>query len=117
MATICTTRSILALAGGAALTLLAGWGAAANVPPSVTIQLFQFRPTPVAVPAGTRVVWTNQDDITHTITSGTPDKRDGRFSMPLAGKGTTATVEFTHPGVYPYFCDRHQSMRGEIRVQ
>ena len=31
--------------------------------------------------------------------------------------GTTTTVKFDEPGVYPYFCDRHPSMRGEIRVR
>ena len=29
----------------------------------------------------------------------------------------TATVHFKEPGVYPYFCERHPSMRGEIRVR
>jgi plastocyanin len=62
------------------------------------------------------VTWTNRDDITHTVTSGTPERRDGRFDAPLAGTGATATLQFTDPGVYPYFCDRHRSMRGEIRV-
>jgi plastocyanin len=96
--------------------LAAGTGTTAEAPSRVSIRLFQFRPASVQVPAGTRVTWTNQDDITHTITSGTPDQRDGRFSLPLADQGATATIDFTQPGVYPYFCDRHQSMRGEIRV-
>ena len=26
-------------------------------------------------------------------------------------------VTFAEPGVYPYFCDRHQAMRGEIHVR
>ena len=47
--------------------------------PSVTIHTFQFSPTPLEVQAGTRVTWMNQDDITHTITSGVPGKQDGRF--------------------------------------
>jgi plastocyanin len=38
------------------------------------------------VKAGTRLTWTNQDDITHTVTSGTPEQRDGRFEMPLDGR-------------------------------
>jgi plastocyanin len=94
----------------------AGLGVASGSAPDVTIQVFQFRPGQAAVAAGTKVTWTNQDDITHTITSGTPEKQDGRFDAQLAGKGATATVEFKEPGVYPYFCNRHPSMRGEIRV-
>jgi plastocyanin len=84
---------------------------------SVTIQTFQFRPTPLEVQAGARVTWTNQDDILHTVTSGTPESRDQRFEAPLDGKGASSTVTFTQAGSYAYFCDRHQSMRGEIRVR
>ena len=109
--------SLLAVTAAAALTALATLGVAADSKPGgVTVQLFQFRPSPLAVTAGAPVSFINQDDITHTITSGTPDRRDGRFAVELAGKGARGTVEFTQPGVYPYFCDRHQSMRGEIRV-
>lgn len=85
--------------------------------PMVTIQTFQFRPNPIEVQAGTQITWINQDDIRHTITSGTPENRDGRFDAPLAGKGTKFTFTFTQPGSYSYFCDRHQHMRGEIRVK
>jgi len=109
-------RGLVAMLGAAAGLSMAGPAAPAEAPAGVSIQLFQFRPGRLEVAVGARVAWTNQDDIAHTITSGTPDQRDGRFSQPLAGKGTVATVEFTQPGVYPYFCDRHQSMRGEIRV-
>lgn len=88
----------------------------AGDPSAVTIQLFQFKPTPVEVKVGTRVTWTNQDDIVHTVTWGTPGSSDGRFDSPLDGKGATASVTFTQPGTYDYFCSRHPSMRGEIRV-
>jgi plastocyanin len=108
--------------GKTALALVAGLtclGAAAPGPsqPAVTVRLFQFTPGQVEVSAGTKVTWTNQDDIAHTVTSGTPERREDRFDAALAGKGATATVELREPGVYPYFCSRHQSMRGEIRVK
>ena len=107
---------------GRALALVMGaviLGAAAPAPsgPGVSVQLFQFRPGQLEVRAGTRLSWTNQDDITHTVTSGSPEQRDGHFDLTLAGKGATGTVELKEPGVYPYFCDRHQTMRGEIRVR
>ena len=109
------TRDILSGAGTLA-ALLAGFGIAVATPSQVGVQIFQFRPGQLEVKAGTRVTWTNQDDITHTVTSGTPEQRDGRFDQRLEGRGTATTVEFTKPGVYPYFCERHPSMRGEIRV-
>jgi plastocyanin len=99
-----------------ALALSAG-SAAAQSQQGVTVQTFQFKPTPIEVPVGSKVSFTNQDDITHTVTSGTPESRDGKFNNQLAGKGATATVELTQRGVYPYFCERHRSMRGEITVK
>lgn len=100
-----------------ALGLLVTFSSPAGTAQGVTIQTFQFKPTPIEVPAGARVSFTNDDDITHTITSGTPESPDGKFSHRLEGKGATATVDLTKPGVYPYFCERHRSMRGEIRVK
>jgi len=85
--------------------------------PTITIQTFQFRPNPIEVQAGTQITWINQDDIRHTVTSGTPENRDGRFDVPLAGKGTNFSFTFTQPGTYSYFCDRHQHMRGQIHVK
>ena len=105
------------LSTGCAIALiLAGISVAAATPSKVGIHIFQFRPGQLEVRTGTRVTWTNQDEITHTVTSGTPERRDGRFDQRLEGRGTAATVEFTNPGVYPYFCGRHPAMRGEIRV-
>jgi plastocyanin len=104
------------LIAAVSVTGLVSLGAAADAPQAITVQLFQFRPGQVEVPKGSRITWTNQDDITHTVTSGTPEKRDGRFSAQLVGKGATASVEVKESGAYPYFCERHTSMRGEIRV-
>ena len=73
-------------------------------------------PRYISVKAGTRLTFSNDDQIEHTVTSGTPEARGDRFDVRLSGKGTTAAVDLTTPGVYRYFCDRHQYMRGEIRV-
>ena len=83
----------------------------------VTIRTFQFQPAQLEVKAGAQVTWINQDDIRHTITSGTPETRDGRFDSSLAGKEAKFTFTFTQPGTYTYFCDRHQHMRGQIQVK
>jgi len=100
----------------AIVLILAGFSTAATAETPVEIRTFQFRPGHLEVKAGTTVRWTNQDDITHTVTSGTPEARDGRFAQRLSGKGTATTIELKEPGLYPYFCERHPSMRGDIRV-
>jgi plastocyanin len=103
----------LGLALGVAMPALPQGGAVA----SAAIRVFQFQPGALAVRAGTRVTWTNEDDITHTVTSGLPGSPDGRFDVRLSGKGTSGGASFSEPGVYPYFCTRHQSMRGEVLVR
>jgi plastocyanin len=108
---------IVTSCAGYSASIQASVGESSDGNASVSIQTFQFRPTPIEVRAGARVTWTNQDDILHTVTSGTPESRDHRFEAPLDGKGASSTMTFTQAGSYPYFCDRHQSMRGEIRVR
>jgi plastocyanin len=84
---------------------------------AVAIRVFQFQPSPLEIAAGTAVTWTNRDDILHTVTSGAPGAKDGRFDGTLSGAGTSYTITFSEPGTYAYFCSRHESMRGEVRVQ
>ena len=103
-------------AGGALVLMTTALVASAEQTPAVSIQVFQFQPAVVQIRAGTAITWTNQDDIEHTVTSGDPDHRTGRFDLRLPGRDTSSTVTFTEGGVYRYFCDRHPSMRGEIRV-
>ena len=103
----------LGLALGVAGPALSQGGAAA----SATIRVFQFQPGALEVRAGTRVTWTNQDDITHTVTSGMPGSPDGRFDVPSPARARAAARPSPTPGVYPYFCARHQSMRGEVVVR
>jgi plastocyanin len=83
----------------------------------VMIQLFQYQPGRLEIKAGTTVTWVNQDEIQHTVTLGTPESRNAAISLPLPGQGATASFTFDHPGDYEYFCERHQSMLGQIHIQ
>lgn len=95
---------ILALATGTAL---------AEQSTPVDIKLFMYQPTPLEVPAGTTVVWTNQDAIEHSVT---PEQPAGDFGSDLFTKGQQYAYTFAEPGEYPYYCERHESMRGIVRV-
>jgi plastocyanin len=109
-------RLVLFLAAAFLLGFAPGGEADSQTASTITIQTFQFKPKQIEVKAGTAVTWINQDDIRHTVTSGTPENRDGRFDQPLAAGGKF-TFTFTQPGTYTFFCDRHQHMRGEIHVK
>jgi plastocyanin len=106
----------MVVVGVVLVAALAAWTrAGANTTP-IEIRLFQFRPGRIDVARGTAVVWTNRDDIRHTVTSGEPERRDGRFDVPLGGPGAGVRVGFDRAGVHPYFCERHPAMRGAIHV-
>lgn len=77
----------------------------------IAVKLFQYQPGKSQVKAGTTVTWINEDEIYHSITA---DKNS--FAAPLDGKGKSFSFTFEQPGIYSYYCDRHEHMRGEIEV-
>ena len=83
---------------------------------AVDLRGFGFHPDTLTVAVGTRVTFTNQDDIEHTVTAGAPDHPDGAFRQSLPAKGATFAVTLTKPGTYAYYCERHPFMHGEIHV-
>lgn len=85
-------------------------------PVRVDLKTFQFAPDTLRVSVGTTVRWTNQDDIEHTVTAGSPSERDETFNATLAKKGATTQRTFDRTGTFTYFCDRHQFMRGTITI-
>ena len=62
---------------------------------------------------GTTVTWVNEDEIYHTVTA----RQETVLRRPLDGKGKSFSFTFDQPGLYSYFCDRHEHMRGEIEVE
>ena len=76
------------------------------------IENFNFVPADLSVKAGTTVVWTNRDDVEHTVTasdnsfSSQPIQTDGQFSY-----------TFTTAGTYSYFCAIHPFMTAKVIVQ
>jgi plastocyanin len=79
----------------------------------IEIRNFAFAPATVTVPAGTRVVWTNQDEEPHVITSA------GALFASSKGMDTSDSyvVTFSKPGTYAYYCSIHPMMVGTIIVR
>ncbi len=79
--------------------------------------MFRYQPGTLQVPAGTTVIWRNDDAILHTVTAGLPGQPTGGFDEELPDKDATASVRFDRAGTFPYFCARHpEAMRGEVTV-
>jgi plastocyanin len=88
---------------------------------AVTVKEFTFNPGTIQIAPGTQVVWTNEDTVQHTVTSGkttgAENQTDGVFNGKLPNKGTTFTHTFDEPGVFTYFCSQHNVMNGTIEVE
>ncbi|HEV7887189.1 MAG TPA: plastocyanin/azurin family copper-binding protein [Acidimicrobiales bacterium] len=118
--------------GSVGLSACGGGGKAQKAPEPVGaaahIKVFQFRPERLKVKAGTVVTWINDDDITHTVTSGTREyapgdtgqvtatHKDGQFDLPLEAAGKKSSFTFAKPGTFHYFCDRHPGMEANVEV-
>ncbi|MBU1671918.1 MAG: cupredoxin family copper-binding protein [Actinobacteria bacterium] len=77
---------------------------------SVSIKNFSFDPSSLTVDVGDRVVWTNDDDVDHTVT-GT-----GLDSGTLK-PGDTYSFTFDTAGTYNYQCTLHPAMQGQVVVE
>ncbi len=104
-------------------TILAGFllgtislaGAAAQTDDAaVMIDNFTFTPAEITISAGTKVIWTNRDDIPHTVTDAANPK-DYR-SKPM-DTGDTFSHVFDKAGTYKYFCSLHPHMQGTVIVR
>lgn len=82
----------------------------------VVIQLFKFDPSPLVVPVGATVVWTNQDSIIHSVTHGSEERLGSGFDSDFFGEGQSFSLTFDRPGEYAYFCQRHTFMEGMVKV-
>ena len=78
----------------------------------VIVDNFSFKPATIAVPVGTTVTWTNQDEDPHTITSAA-----GAFTSSGLSHDETFTQTFRERGTYQYFCALHPQMRATVIVK
>ena len=77
-----------------------------------------YIPYHVTAPAGTEIVWSNDDTAAHTVTSGSPAAGpDGTFDSSILGPGLTFSVTLDEPGEYPYYCIVHPWMLGNITIE
>jgi plastocyanin len=82
----------------------------------VDIKLFTYKPSPLEAPVGSRITWTNHDDIEHSVTAGTPAAPGGAFDSDFFTPNQSFAFTFNQPGDFLYFCKRHNGMQGLIKI-
>jgi amicyanin len=78
------------------------------------MQNISFNPQNISVKAGNTVTWTNNESVSHDVTSD-----DGTFkSGPSGGmsQGDSYSYKFTKPGTFAYKCTIHPNMTGKVEV-
>jgi plastocyanin len=87
---------------------------AAAAADTIVIKNFSFSPATLTVAPGTKVTVTNEDSVTHTLTStASPHAFD------TGDVSAGATLTFTAPtkaGTYAYICSIHTYMHGNLTV-
>jgi plastocyanin len=79
---------------------------------TVSIEGMAFNPQTLTVAVNTTVTWTNNDGVTHTVTSDSSVFNSGNLVA-----GGTFSYKFTTVGTFTYHCSIHQYMTGTVIVQ
>ena len=78
---------------------------------AVAIRDYAFVPAKVAIQPGDTVVWTNHDQVPHTITA-----LGGAFASGAIAPGASFRYHFVTPGGYAYRCSLHPEMQATVVV-
>jgi plastocyanin len=100
------TLSVIAL-----LIFVPAAGAQQGQDVTVSIQNFAFNPPDITVTPGTTVTWVNNDSVPHTTTAN-----DETWDSETLQPGESFSFTFDTPGTFPYFCEIHPFMMGNVTV-
>src|SRR5262249_10069129 len=103
--TFCLALAIATYVGIAA-------AAQSKAPAEIKIDNFSFSPAELKIPVGATVVWTNRDDIPHTVV-----KVDKVFKSKVLDTDEKYSYTFNTAGTYAYFCSIHPKMTGKVIVE
>jgi len=78
----------------------------------VSIDNFSYSPAELTIHPGTRVTWTNHDDVPHTVTETAK-----AFTSGALDTDQTFSRVFDAAGTYNYYCAVHPHMTARIIVK
>ena len=111
---ILSFQAAVLAAAGLMMSTVSVMTRAAPAPAAAAVQIgnFTFKNPVVTVKPGTTVMWTNGDDIPHTIVS-----KNGLFKSKVLDTGDRFSFTFAKAGQFGYFCSLHPHMTGTIIVK
>ncbi len=113
VAALAAVALVLALSAcGSSSSAATSASTSAGATAHVTIKNFHYTSDHLQVAAGTKVVFTNEDNQAHTATADM-----GAFNTGPIAPGTSKTVSLPRPGTFAYHCSFHPFMTGTIVVR
>ena len=83
-----------------------------NVTAEIEIKDIAFNPANITIPKGTKVVWTQNDNVPHSVTDDT-----GIFNSNILNQGDNFSFTFDTVGIFNYHCEVHPDiMKGTVNV-
>jgi len=79
---------------------------------TVEITKFAYAAKEITVAPGTKITWTNRDEIPHTVTA-----KDKSFDSKALDTGDKFEHTFATEGDFEYFCTVHPFMTGVVHVR
>lgn len=79
---------------------------------SISIKDFAFNPNTLNIKTGTKVTWTNNDSVPHTINSDS----GSLLKSGTIAQGQSWSFTFSKTGTADYHCSIHPMMKGQIVV-
>lgn len=108
----CASGGASSTSGASSSSASTGTGSSGSSGDKVNIASFSFAPTDLLVKPGTKVTWTNNDSVPHTVTAD-----DGSFDSGQLSPGASWSHVFSAAGVVAYHCSIHPSMTAKVTVQ
>ncbi len=78
---------------------------------TVAIEDFYFEPADAAIQPGDTIIWVNEGNAPHTVTSV-----DRQFDSEVLNPGESFMLTFPEAGTFSYYCEIHPSMTGSVTV-
>ena len=113
-------KTLLLLFGGSLMI----WGCSGSDNPSapepgsneVRMQGNAFNPSTLIVKKGVIVTWTNDDNVSHTVSSGTPGNKGLPLDSGFLSKSATFKHTFDKLGTFIYFCEVHPAIMRDAKI-
>jgi plastocyanin len=83
-----------------------------HVAAEVRLEGLRLHPDSISINAGETVIWTNADQVEHTVTFDGSEAGSG-----LLARGAVFPHRFDRPGTYTYHCTPHPYMKGVVVVR